>query len=85
MAVHSVLGASCSDYIKMKLNIYSVCHNYLFILLFLLLAISFGRNSPSSGQYLQKLKNAGAYSRQVSPFHRPQRPYSVFDLDTRRG
>jgi len=33
----------------------------MFILL-LLLATSFGLNIPSSGQYLQKLKNAGAYS-----------------------
>ena len=42
---------------------YSVCHNYKFtILLFQMLATSFGLTSPSSGQYLQKLKNAGAYN-----------------------
>jgi len=33
-----------------------------FILFFLLFATSFGLNRPSSDQYLQKLKNAGAYS-----------------------
>jgi len=33
-----------------------------FSLLFLLLAASFGLNRPSSGQYLQKLKNAGTCS-----------------------
>ena len=40
---------------------YSVLHNYLFILSFQMLATSFGLTSPSLGQYLQKLKNAGAY------------------------
>jgi hypothetical protein len=40
--------------IKMRLNMYSVWHNYLFILLFLLLATSFRLNRPSPGQYLQK-------------------------------
>jgi hypothetical protein len=45
----------CLKYIvTMKLNVYSVRHNYLFILLFLLLATSFGFNRPSAGQYLQK-------------------------------
>jgi len=34
----------------------------IFVLLFLLLATSFGLNRLSSGKYLQKLKNAGAYS-----------------------
>lgn len=33
-----------------------------FILSFLLLTASFSLNRPSSGQYLQKLKNAGACS-----------------------
>jgi len=41
---------------------YSVCHNYLLILLFQMLATSFSLTRPSSGQYLQKLKNAGAYN-----------------------
>ena len=40
---------------------YSVWHNYLFILLFLSLATSFSLHRPSSGQHLQKLKNASAY------------------------
>jgi len=31
---------------------YSVCHNYFFILLFQILAASFVLNRPSSGQYL---------------------------------
>ena len=48
--------------IKMILIMYSVWHSYVFILLFLLLATSFGLNRASSGQYLQKLKNACAYS-----------------------
>jgi len=39
---------------------YSFCHNYLFILLFQILATSFSLTRPSSGQYLQKLKNTGA-------------------------
>jgi len=30
---------------------YSVCHNYLFILLFQMLAAGFGLTRPSSGQY----------------------------------
>jgi len=47
----------CLKYnIKMKSNIYSVWHNYLFILLFQMLATSFGLNRPSSDQYLQNLK-----------------------------
>ena len=41
---------------------YCVCHNYPFILLFQMLANSFGLTRPSSGQYLQKLKNSGAYN-----------------------
>jgi hypothetical protein len=42
---------------------YSVCHNYLYILLFQMFATSFGLSRPSSGQYLfKKLKNAGAYN-----------------------
>ena len=45
----------------MKSNMSSVGHNCLFILLFQLLATCFGINRPSSGHYLQKLKNAGAY------------------------
>ena len=32
----------------------------------LLLATSFGLNRPSSGQYLQKLTNVGAYSTETS-------------------
>ena len=49
----------CLKYnIKKKLNMYSVWHNYLFILLlFLLLATSSDLKRPSSGQYLQKKKN----------------------------
>jgi len=31
---------------------YSVCHKYNFILSFQMLAISFGLNRPSTGQYL---------------------------------
>jgi len=31
---------------------YSVCHNYLFILLFQMLVTTFGLTMPSSGQYL---------------------------------
>jgi len=31
---------------------YSVCHNYIFISLFHLLATTFGLTRPSSGQYL---------------------------------
>ena len=41
---------------------YCVWHNFLSILLFQSLATGLGLNRPSSGQYLQKLKNAGAYS-----------------------
>jgi hypothetical protein len=41
---------------------YSVCHNYLFILLFQMLETGFSLTRPSSGQYLQKLKNAGAFN-----------------------
>jgi len=40
---------------KMKLDMYSVWHTYLFILLlFLLFSNAFGLNRQSSGQYLQK-------------------------------
>jgi hypothetical protein len=35
---------------------YSAWHNYLFILLFQMLAIRFGLKSPSSGQCLKNLK-----------------------------
>jgi hypothetical protein len=48
--------------VNIKLNMYSVWQNYLFILIFILLANSFGFNRPSSSQYLQKLTNARAYS-----------------------
>ena len=41
---------------------YSVWHNFPFILLFQKLATSVGLSRPSSGQYLQKIKNAAAYS-----------------------
>jgi hypothetical protein len=41
--------------IKMKYNMYTVRHNYLFILLFQMLATSFGLNRPSP-------KNTGAYN-----------------------
>ena len=34
---------------------YSVCHNYLFILSFQMLAASFGLTGPSSVQYLKKI------------------------------
>jgi len=40
---------------------YFVCHSYLSILLFQMLATSFGLTRPSSGQYVQKLTNAGTY------------------------
>ena len=50
----------CLKYIyTIKLNMYSVWHNYMFIIIIiiiiiiLLLAISFGLKTPSSGQYLQ--------------------------------
>jgi len=35
--------------IKMKLNMYFACHNYLYVLLFQMLATSFGLTRPSSG------------------------------------
>jgi hypothetical protein len=38
--------------IKMKQNVYCVCKNCPLILLFQMLATSFGLNRPSSGQYL---------------------------------
>jgi len=38
--------------IKMQQNMYSVCHNCLFILLFQMLATRLGLTTPSSGQYL---------------------------------
>ena len=41
---------------------YSVCHNYLFILLFQMLATSFGLSRPSSGHIFKKLKNAVTYN-----------------------
>ena len=52
---------------KMKLNIYSIFHNCMFILLlFLLLPTSFGLKRPSSGQYLPKPWNSGAYNTNTS-------------------
>jgi hypothetical protein len=39
---------------------YTVCHNYNFVLLFQILATTLGLNRPSSGQYVQKLKTVGA-------------------------
>jgi len=41
---------------------YSVCHYYFIVLLFQMLASSFGLARPSSDQYLYQLKNAGAYN-----------------------
>jgi len=46
--------------IKMKQNIYSVSFY------FIMLATIFGLNGSSSGQYLQKLKNAGAYNMHIT-------------------
>ena len=50
---------------------YSVFHSYLFILLFQNLASSFVLTRPSSGEYLQKLKIAGAFNSSVlwDPIH----------------
>jgi hypothetical protein len=43
----------CLKYnIKMKLNMYSVWHDY--VLLFVLLATSFSLKRPTPGEYLQK-------------------------------
>ena len=52
----------CLKYIiKMKLNTYSDTTIFLFYYLYYW-QTSVSLNEPSSGQYLQKLKNAGAYS-----------------------
>jgi len=40
----------------------SVCHNCILFYCSKCLASNFGLIRPSTGQYLQKLKNAGAYS-----------------------
>jgi len=45
---------SKSSLIKIKQNMYSVWHNFLFILLFHMLATIFGLNRPSSGQIFTK-------------------------------
>jgi hypothetical protein len=42
--------------IEMKQHTFSVCNNYLFILLFQMLATSIGLNRPLSGQCLWKIK-----------------------------
>ena len=49
----------CLNYnIKMNLNMFSFRHNYLFILLFLLLATSFGLNKPTSKLFIISFHSA---------------------------
>jgi hypothetical protein len=49
---------------------FSVCHNYPFILMFQMLATSFGHNRPTSGQYLQKLDGVMLHATAFLSFHK---------------
>jgi hypothetical protein len=53
----------CLKYnIKIKYNMYPVCQNHVFILLFPMLATSLALNRPSSGHFIKNLKNAVAFN-----------------------